>query len=51
MSRKSGVTGALVMLPGAMVEEITQYKLDNDIRTRNDAIRALIKKGLEDSQE
>jgi len=51
MSIKNRTTQALVMLPTDMIEQIKDYKDDNRMRTRNEAIRILIKKGLEDSQE
>lgn len=34
-----------------MVQEIDDYQEDNRIRTNHEAVRALIKKGLEDSQD
>lgn len=52
MAIKHRSTSALVMLPNDLVEQIKQYKTNHKIRTRYDAIRALIKKGLEaDSEE
>jgi len=52
MSIKNRTTHAFVMLPSNMIEEIKEYKDKNRIRTRNEAIRVLIKKGLEeDSQD
>ncbi|MEI3612403.1 ribbon-helix-helix protein, CopG family [Pseudogracilibacillus sp. SO30301A] len=51
MSTKDRTTSTFVMLPGNMVEKINEYKEKNDIRTRNEAIRILINKGLEDSQD
>lgn len=53
MSIKDRTTSAFVMLPADMIEQIKNYKDDQRIRTRNEAIRTLIKKGLEaeDSQD
>lgn len=51
MSIKDRTTSTLIMLPSNMVEKINEYKEDNNIRTRNEAIRVLINKGLEDSQD
>lgn len=47
MATKQGSTSALVMLPNDLIERIKDYKTTHKIRTRNDAIRSLIKKGLE----
>ena len=52
MTIKDRTTHLMVMFPVDMVEEIEEYKHDNRIRTRSEAIRKLIKIGLEeDSQE
>jgi len=51
MTIKDRTTHLLVMFPVGMVEEIEEYKSKNRIRTRSEAIRTLIKIGLEDSQE
>lgn len=51
MSIKDRTTHAFVMLPGDMIKQIKEYKDDKRIRTRNEAIRILIKKGLEESQD
>lgn len=38
------------MLPVDMVQDIEDYKEDNRIQTNHQAIRALIQKGLDDSE-
>lgn len=47
MSIKDRTTSAFVMLPTQLIEEIKKYKDKQRIRTRNEAIRKLIKIGLE----
>ncbi|MBP1971277.1 metal-responsive CopG/Arc/MetJ family transcriptional regulator [Virgibacillus natechei] len=39
------------MFPNDLLEEIQTYQEENKIRTNNETIRMLIRKGLEDSQE
>lgn len=39
------------MLPGNLIEEIEKYKDENRIRSKNETIRTLIQKGLEQSNE
>jgi metal-responsive CopG/Arc/MetJ family transcriptional regulator len=39
------------MFPNDLVEEIKVYQEENNIRSNNEAIRTLIRKGLEDSRE
>lgn len=51
MSIKDRTTHLMVMFPVDMVKEIEEYKLDNRIRTRSEAIRKLIEIGLEDTQD
>lgn len=51
MRLKDRTTHLMLMLPVGMVEEIEEYKEDHRIRTNHEAVRALIKKGLEDSQD
>lgn len=51
MPIKNRTTSMFVMLPEDLLEKIKEFKEDNRIRTRNEAIRTLIRKGLEDSQE
>lgn len=51
MRLKNRTTHLMVMLPVDMVNEIENYQEDNRIRTKHKAIRMLIKKGLEDSQD
>ena len=41
----------MVMFPVDMVEEIEAYKFDNRIKTTSEAIRTLIKIGLEDAED
>lgn len=47
MSIKDRTTSAFVLLPAQLIEEIKDYKDEQRIRTRNEAIRKLIKLGLE----
>ncbi len=49
MKLKDRTTHLMLMLPESMVENIKDYKEDNRIRTNHEAVRALIKRGLEDS--
>ncbi len=51
MAIKDRTTHLMVMFPVDLVKKIEEYKSDNRIRTRSEAIRILIKIGLEDSQE
>lgn len=41
----------MVMLPAQMIKDIEDYKDEHRLRTRNQTIRTLIQKGLEDTQE
>lgn len=50
MKLKNRTTHLMVMLPVEMVQDIEDYKEDNRIRTNHKAIRALIQKGLDDSE-
>lgn len=49
MSIKDRTTHLMVMLPVNLVDEIETYKDENRIRSKNETIRTLILKGLEDS--
>jgi len=51
MSIKDRTTHLMVMFPVDMVEEIEEYKFNNRIRSRSEAIRTLIKLGLQDKEE
>lgn len=51
MSIKDRNTHLMVMLPVELDQKIKQYQDTNNIRGKNETIRALIKKGLESSIE
>lgn len=51
MPTKNRTISAFVMFPNDLVEEIKAYQEENNIRSHNEAIRMLIRKGLKDSQE
>jgi len=51
MSIKNRTTHLMVMFPVDMVEEIEAYKYDNRIKSTSEAIRTLIKIGLEETED
>lgn len=51
MKLKDRSTHLMLMLPVSMVEEIAAYQEDNRIRTNHEAVRELIKKGLENTPD
>lgn len=51
MPTKNRTISAFVMFPSDLIEEIKAYQEENNIRSNNEAIRTLIRKGLKDSQE
>lgn len=51
MRLKNRTTHLMLMLPVSLVDEIEKYKEDHRIRTKHEAVRALINKGLKKSEE
>ncbi|MBU5467898.1 hypothetical protein KQI49_13795 [Virgibacillus sp. MSJ-26] len=51
MAIKNRTTHLMVMFPVDMVEEIEAYKFNNRIKTTSEAIRTLIKIGLEETEK
>lgn len=55
MAIKNRTTHAMIMLPADLLDDIESFQEDHRVRTRNKAIRELIRQGLdkvaEDSHE
>lgn len=51
MSIKNRTSHFMLMLPGKLIEEIEKYKDENRLKSKNETIRTLIQKGLEQSND